>query len=321
MPEEAKLARVFSVQRMSTEDGPGIRTTVFFEGCTLACDWCHNPESISARPRAVWHDWKCLGCGSCLEACQHGAIHPEDDGMRVDAASCHGCRACSDACPTTAMEPKSELREISSLLEELRRDRAFYDASGGGVTLSGGEPTAQAGFTRELLRRCQDVGLHTALDTCGNCGTEVLASMLPHADLVLYDLKLMDEDAHRRHVGQGLQRILDNLVAFWGRGGGAARAPAVWIRTPLVPGTTATTANMLAIGRFLSQRLDDRVERWELCAFNNLCQDKYQRLGMTWSYEGQPAMDPAHVEALARAACRSGVDPSIVHVTGGGQTP
>ena len=317
MNDRSERARVFSVQRMSTEDGPGIRTTVFFEGCSLACDWCHNPESIDQHPRAIWHGWKCMGCHSCLAACERGAIERVAEGLRVDAQRCAGCGACSEACPTTAMEPKAVERELSSLLDEVARDRAFYDRSGGGVTVSGGEPTLQAPFVRAFLEGCQAAGLHTALDTCGQCGTGVLRSLLPHADLVLYDLKLLDDDLHRQHTGHGLERILGNLEALWS-GDDAGSAPPLWIRTPLIPGVTASADVLQAIGRFLADRLGQRVQRWELCAFNNLCQDKYQRLGLEWAYQGQASMALPELEALAAAARSSGIDPGIVHLSGPG---
>ncbi len=311
-------ARVFSVQRMSTEDGPGLRTTVFFEGCTLACDWCHNPESIEAKPRAVWHDWKCMGCGGCRAVCERGAIEPTRQGLRVAAERCAGCGACSEVCPTTAMEPKAVERELSSLLDEVERDRAYYDSSGGGVTASGGEPTRQAAFVEAFLRGCRERGLRTALDTCGHCGEAVLARLLPWADMVLYDLKLMDEDAHRRHTGHGLARILGNLEALFGPD---AEAPPLWVRTPLIPGVTATPENLQAIGGFLTARLNGRVERWDLCAFNNLCQDKYRRLGMPWVYEGERPMEPAALDTLIGVA-REAVPASVqVRLDGPGVQP
>jgi len=310
-------ARVFSVQRMSTEDGPGIRTTVFLEGCSLACDWCHNPESIDRKPRAIWHGWKCMGCGSCVAVCERDAIERTKDGLRVDEARCAGCGACSEQCPTTAMEPKAVERELGDLMAEVVRDRAYYERSGGGVTVSGGEPTLQAPFVQAFLEACQAAGLHTALDTCGQCGTEVLRRLLPHADLVLYDLKHMDDAVHQQHTGHGLTRILGNLEALWGKTA-AQGAPPLWIRTPLIPGVTATPEALGAIGDFLAQRLAGRVLRWELCAFNNLCQDKYQRLGLEWAYQGQASLGLPALEALAQAARSSGVDPALVHLSGPG---
>jgi pyruvate formate lyase activating enzyme len=315
MAENSPRASIFSVQRMSTEDGPGIRTTVFFEGCSLACDWCHNPESIDRRPRAIWHDWKCMGCSSCIATCEHGAIVRTGEGMRVLADRCAGCGACCEACPTTAMEPKAVERGLGSLLDEVARDRAYYDSSGGGVTVSGGEPTLQAPFVQAFLEGCQAAGLHTALDTCGHCGAASLERLLPHTDLVLYDLKLMDPDAHRRHTGHGLERILGNLEALFGQ---RTAAPPLWIRTPLIPGVTATPAVLQAIGQFLAERLEGRVLRWELCAFNNLCQDKYQRLGLEWPYRGQASLARAELEDLAAVARGAGLDPALVHLTGPG---
>ncbi|MBW2523651.1 MAG: glycyl-radical enzyme activating protein [Deltaproteobacteria bacterium] len=310
------LGRVLNIQRMSTDDGPGIRTTVFLKGCSLACTWCHNPESIAAQPEIVWRSEPCIGCRSCIEACPEGARSLDERGAQVAADRCRTCGTCADECPTAAIEVAGVEWTVNDLFREIGKDRAYFRASGGGVTLSGGEPLMQPRFAQRLLERCHDDGLHTALDTCGLCGREALLRVLPACDLVLYDLKEMDDGRHRELTGQSNRRVLDNLVtvASWLRDHGDGGA--LWIRTPLVPGATAREDNLLAIGEFIAGEIDGSVERWELCAFNNLCEDKYRRLGATWAFADTPMLTDAELARFAEVARGSGVDPARVHAGG-----
>lgn len=308
----SQRALVLNVERMSTEDGPGIRTTVFVKGCSLACRWCHNPESISPRPQVVWSEWKCIGCRTCVSVCPEGAIADRGaGGIHTDRDRCQACGTCVEACPSTARERLGVERDAAEVAAEVAKDRAYFEPSGGGVTVSGGEPAMRAPFVEELLARCRELGLHTALDTCGMCAEAVLLGMARHADLVLYDLKLIDPARHEELTGHRNERILANLEALVG-----ASPATVWIRTPLVPGATAGEDNVAGIGRFIAGRLGGRVVRWELCAFNNLCRDKYRRLGMPWAHEATPLMTAAELARLAEVARRSGVPPEIVHATG-----
>lgn len=297
--------RVLNIQRMSTEDGPGIRTTVFLKGCPLRCIWCHNPESLSPRPQVVFHETRCIGCGTCRQACPHGC----------DPARCTACGRCVEECPAGAREVLGTDWAVDALADELARDRAFFASSGGGVTLSGGEPTLQAPFVRGLLDALAVRGIPSAVDTCGACAPGVLLDVIEPVALVLFDVKLADPERHRRFTGQDNARILDNLrrVADRVRAGGGDQA--LWVRTPLVPGATADADNLAAIGRLLAD-LDGAVARWELCAFNNLCRDQYRRLGMDWEFANVPLMARDALDAMAAAARSSGIDPAIVALTG-----
>lgn len=308
--------RVLNVQRMSTDDGPGIRTTVFLKGCSLACRWCHNPESIASGAQLTWHEEPCMGCQSCVEACPEGARRWSHAGPTVDAERCCLCGTCADECPTAAIEIAGAPQSVPELLDELVKDRAYFRASGGGVTLSGGEPVLQATFALRLLEACQLAGLHTALDTSGMCNQRALLSLLPTCDLVLYDLKELDDHRHRELTGQSNGLILDNVRALAAYSKGDGADVALWIRTPLVPGATARDDNVRAIGAFIARELGDVVERWELCAFNNLCQDKYRRLGVAWEFASTPLLTDAELDHFARVARSSGVDPSRVHAGG-----
>ncbi len=309
-------ARVVNVQRMSTEDGPGIRTTVFLKGCSLACAWCHNPESLAREPEVVWHDWKCIGCPGCTDVCERGALYVDAGRVRIDRSRCVGGTTCADACPTTALERIGGERDLDELIAEVRKDRAYFNASAGGVTLSGGEPGVQARFSTAFLRGCRAQGLHTALDTCGMCAPTTFVGMVREADLVLYDLKEIDSDRHRAFTGRGNERILANVVMLAEEMRRRGQPAALWIRTPIIPGCTADAANVQSIGAFIAAQLADVVARWELCAFNNLATDKYRRLDRPWHFAGIELLSDHEMHALETAARTSGVDPAIVAVTG-----
>ena len=195
--EKDMTGTILRIQRMSTEDGPGIRSTVFFKGCPLACVWCHNPESISSRMQTHWEKTRCIGCWSCIEACIKGALAATETGIAIDRSKCDSCDACAKACPSTAMEIYGEACGPNDLVREVLKDEAYFQKSGGGVTLSGGEPTMQPLFAKELLSTFKQGGIHTALDTCGQCPWETLDALLPHTDLVLYDLKEINPDKHK----------------------------------------------------------------------------------------------------------------------------
>jgi pyruvate formate lyase activating enzyme len=313
---EGRTGLILHVQRLSTEDGPGIRSTVFFKQCPLACRWCHNPESISPRPELQWFSSRCIGCRSCEDACPRACIRLTDEELRIDRTRCDGCGACAAACPSNALEILGRTVSVDALARELVRDRAYYESSDGGVTLSGGEPLAQPDFTAALVRSLKDLGIATAVDTCGFASMDGIARILPDVDLILYDVKAIDPGVHRILTGRTNEIILRNLLQIQAMRQARNGGPRLWIRTPLIPGATATEANLHAIGSFLAQSMDGMLERWELCAFNNLCRDKYRRLGIAWAYAETPLMRRGELDALAGTARSSGIDPALVTVTG-----
>jgi pyruvate formate lyase activating enzyme len=308
--------RILHLQRLSTEDGPGIRTTVFLKGCPLACRWCHNPESLSPEPEVQWLETRCIGCGNCTRACPNRCLTLTDDGVTIDRARCQGCGDCAQACPANAMELLGRTVSVDGLVAELVRDRAYYEPSGGGVTISGGEPLMQPSFVAALASQLRAAGVQTALDTCGFCSVTRLLRLLDSIDVLLFDLKEIDRKKHQMWTGQSNERVLGNLREV-GRYVAEGRSEMrVWIRTPLIPGATATRENLTGIGAFIDRNLDGMVERWELCAFNNLCRDKYARLGRAWEYADTPLLADDELQRLASYASESGVDPNIVFATG-----
>jgi len=307
---------LFSVHRLSTDDGPGLRDTFFLKGCGLRCAWCHNPESIQPTPEIWWLEQKCIGARDCIRVCPQQALDLTERGIVIDRDRCTACGLCVDACPGRALEMIGKSWRVDALLAETLKERVFFRNSGGGVTLSGGEPCLQADFAAGFFEACRREGIHTALDTCGYTRWEAIEPVVRHSDLVLYDLKEMDSARHLVFTGGSNERILANLLRLRDFLREDGSRPAIWIRTPLVPGYTATEENIAAIARFIDGHLGERVERWELCAFNNTCAAKYGKLGRRWTLEGQSLLDREVGNCLVETA-RNGLHrPESVHLTG-----
>lgn len=270
MSEGGMEGLIFDIKKFAVHDGPGIRTTLFMKGCPLRCVWCHNPEGISPRPEIVFFGQKCIGCKRCFEACPTGALSFKG-GVRVyERASCALCGRCTEACYAEAQVMEGRIITVEDALAEIEKDRPFYENSSGGVTVSGGEPLAQKAFVGELLRRCQERGIHTALDTCGLAPWEDLREVAACADLVLFDLKVMDASKHERFTGVGNALILENLRRL------DQEKPPLWIRIPVVPGHTDSRDNMEAIAEFLADL--GSIQYVELLPYHRLGESKYARL-------------------------------------------
>lgn len=289
------MGLIFNVQRFSTADGPGIRTTTFLKGCPLHCAWCHNPEGQLSTPEVVWHNVRCMGARECLRVCPKDALTLTREGMRINREKCDSCGACVEACPTAALEVIGRHWSAEELMGELLKDEVFYETSGGGVTFSGGEPMMQVDFLCEVLPRCRQNRIHVALDTCGAVTWESFERVLPWVNLVLYDLKIMDANRHKAATGVGNELILENARRL------ADHRVPMWIRTPLIPGFTSDQENIASIASFISEELP-AVERWDLLAYTNLGRPKYERLDRKYVLTQVPLLTQNEVESAWRTA-------------------
>jgi len=291
---------IFNVQRYSVHDGPGIRTTAFLKGCPLTCSWCHNPEGVAAAPEILLLADRCVGCLACVEACPQPSIERGDGRAWTNRAVCQVCGRCVAACVRGARKLVGREVTADDLVVELERDRPFFEQSGGGVTLSGGEPLMQGEFALAVLGACRDRGLHTALDTSGAAPSDVASRAARLADLVLFDLKLLDAGRHRDAVGTELEPILANLRAMDEDG------VELWVRFPLIPGATDDEANVTALAEtVLSLRNTRRVH---VLPFHRTATDKYARLERSWCYDGGPGASEARGRSVVEYLCDRNLD-------------
>jgi pyruvate formate lyase activating enzyme len=280
----AVSGRVFNIQRYSLHDGPGIRTTVFLKGCPARCLWCHNPEGQSFAPEVLVVETRCASCGTCAAVCPHGAPPP-------GSGLCTACGACVEACPAGARQLAGREMTVAAVVDEVLRDRVFYEESGGGVTFSGGEPLAQPEFLAGLLAGCRAAGIHTAVDTCGFSSPERLLALASLVDLFLFDVKLVDDSRHRALTGLPAAPILDNLRSL------AAVHRNVWIRVPVVPGHTDAEVDVAATAA-LAAGLPG-VRRVSLLPYHRTGTQKLRRLGRTSPLDALAPPSPARLDTLA----------------------
>ncbi len=290
---------VFDIQRFSIHDGPGIRTTVFLQGCNLRCFWCHNPESQPLGPQIQFFPDKCVGCANCVRACAHNA-QLLLGGQRLYVRDfCQACGRCVQECFAGALVTKARSMTVEQVLAEVERDRDYYAPSKGGVTFSGGEPLLQPDFLRALLRACKSRGLHTAVDTAANVPWESLEMVLPYTNIFLVDVKAHDEELHRRGTGVSNRLILDNLARLV-----QGRAE-VWVRIPIIPGYNDDPAELAAIADLLHGLKG--LWRIELLPFHHLGAGKYESLGLEYACAGLSIPSPDFMQDAAQSFADRGL--------------
>ena len=269
-PDMSLLGNVFDVKRFALHDGPGIRTTVFLKGCPLACKWCHNPESQRANAELLNDHSRCRGCGACVSACPEGAIRLVESLAITDRSLCRACGACLSCCPGHLRSIVGQQIRVMDVLEEVQRDLLFYDQSGGGVTLSGGDPLAQPAFCESLLHHCQRAGIHTAVDTCGYAAPDVLDRIADATDLFLYDIKHLDSQRHLETTGVANSLVLTNLKRL------VERKQRIWIRVPLIPGINNADEDLEILGSWIGAL--SGIECIRLLPYHTIGEAKRDRL-------------------------------------------
>lgn len=300
-PDQEK-GLIFNIQRFSIHDGPGIRTTVFMKGCPLRCLWCSNPESQDPFPNLMVRDINCVRCGACADACPEAAIRlVEGEGRKIDRERCTQCLACVDVCLYHALNACGRYVAVHEVLDEVLRDAAFYRNSGGGMTVSGGEPLSQAPFVKNLLSAARDAGLHTVLDTTGFAPWERLEEVLPFADLLLWDVKHLDPAKHKEATGVDNGLILRNLAEA------SSRVP-VWLRVPLIAefnDSEDLLRDILLLGRRV------KAGKISLLPYHEGGRSKCEQLGRIYPFPQAKAPSEDHVRYLKEMMEKEGIRAAI----------
>ncbi len=286
-------ALVTNIARASLHDGPGVRTVVYLQGCGLRCAWCHNPETHADGPEILFAPVKCIHCGRCVALCpEHHLIR--DGELIFQRDGCKNCGRCAEACPAGALEVCGIRRTVEEVMAEIEKDLPYFAESGGGVTLSGGECLLHGDFCAEVLRRCREKGIGTAVETALFVPYSAIEAVLPYCDLFFADLKIPDPEKHRRYTGADNRRILENLYAL------AAAAPGrVTVRIPLIPTVNDSPEDVAGFARCLSP-IADRIEGVEVLRYNTLAASKYALCGKAYTDFGETQTDGA-----LRAFCAS----------------
>lgn len=302
MEENGKKGVIFDIQRFSIHDGPGIRTTVFMKGCPLRCIWCSNPESQGPSPNLMIRDINCRGCGACVEVCKEGALSiSKEEGRKIDWNRCSQCLECTEACIYNSLNRCGRDVNVEEVLDEVMRDEAFYNNSGGGITVSGGEALSQIKFVAVLLERSKQEGLHTAIDTAGYAPWQDMKKVLHFADLVLFDIKHLDNREHKRATGVGNELILKNLIR-------ASKETKIWLRVPLISGFNDSEEHIQGIAT-LGRKVG--AEKISLLPYHEGGKSKCRQMGLTYGLPDGKAPEDEHIQELKNLVGKIGLKAGI----------
>ena len=289
----SESANIFNIERHALHDGPGIRTLVFIQGCALRCRWCSNPEGLEDKPALMYNKKLCHACFDCIPVCPKEALSKSEDGILVDRKKCDVCGLCTESCFYDALTVAGRRMTTDEVLDVVLRDIAFYATSGGGITLSGGEPTVHPAFSAELLKKCRECGVGTAIETCGHAEPEDFAAVAIHTDIFLFDIKHVDDEKHRAFTGAGCENIRVNyrFAASLGR--------PIIVRIPVIPGLNDTPEELAAIAYFALS--EGGAEMVHLLPYHCLGMPKYQALDMEYPMGGQQGMSMEKARELLSA--------------------
>ena len=288
---------ITDVQRFSLNDGPGIRTTVFFKGCNMRCAWCHNPETLSPDTDILFYPAKCIGCGKCFEACPTGAQRMVDGKHVIDRTLCMRCGKCAEVCYAEALVASGKEMSVEELMREIRQDKAYYESSGGGVTLSGGEVLCHVAFATELAKACHAEGISVGIETNLSFPYEHIKPLLDEVDVVMADIKLFDDEQHKKYTGVSNKITLENIARL-------TDIPLI-VRTPMIPRVTATEENVSAIAEFLSGK--ENLVYYQLLNFNPLGASKYAGLDARNDFSSARPFGGEEMERFGEIARCAGV--------------
>ncbi len=292
--DSSTMGTIFAIKRFALHDGPGIRTTVFLKGCPLRCLWCHNPEGLSPEPQLAFYPHLCVACDSCYAVCPSGALTKKSSPIEdYEKEKCTLCGKCAEVCPAAAVEIIGKELSAEEVISEVERDREFYVTSGGGMTVSGGEPLAQADFTVELLARAKAAGIHTVLDTSGQASADDLDRCLQFTDHVYYDVKLVDDEKHRPFIGRSNCLILENLRRVAGSG------KALTIRVPLVKGLNDSRDDICSLAKLIgSFPAIANLHRIEIIPYHRIGEGKYRSVGLEYKLKSQKVHSAEDLHAI-----------------------
>ena len=279
---------IFDIQRFSIHDGPGIRTIVFLKGCPLSCLWCSNPESQKLKPALMYQPMNCIHCGKCVSACKIKAINPKNKEF-IDRNICTSCGECVNVCPTGALTIKGKKMTVEQVIKELKKDAIFYRRSGGGITLSGGEPLVQSVFVKELLKACKAQGWHTAIETTAYANTEVIESVFPYIDLTLMDIKSTNSLLHKKYTGVLNEIIIDNAKLV-------SKITKMVVRVPLIPGFNSSEEDILEICNIVKTL--NNVNTIHLLPYHTYGENKYDLLGREYLMKDIKSLSNSEIEIL-----------------------